>query len=129
MREKGTPPKQLRPSSCLCLEVVSSQECHLPASTQWLYSSAECENADDKKAGFHWAEAREARVAAVARVPPETGSVGLEWKLISSGALLSTPREQLEDFGGGGGTVDKIRICKALEPQFRNKCVQIEPHV
>ena len=32
------------------------------------------ENADDKKAGFHWAEAREARVAAVARVPPETGS-------------------------------------------------------
>lgn len=129
MREKVTPPEQFRPSSCLRLEVVSSQECHLPASTQWLYSGAECENTDGKKAGFHWAEARETRVAAVARVPPEMGSVSLGWKLISSGALLSTPGEQLDDFGGGGGIVDKIRICKALEPQLRNKCVQIEPHV
>ena len=68
-------------------------------------------------------------MAAVARVPPEMGSVGLEWKLTSSGTLLSTPGEQLEDFGGGGGTVDNIRICKALEPQLRNRCVQIEPRV
>lgn len=103
MREKGAPPEQLRPSSCLCLEVVGSQECHLPASTQWLYSGAECENADGKKAGFCWAEAREARMAAVARLPPETGSVSLKWKLISSGALLSIPGEQLEDFGGDSG--------------------------
>lgn len=103
MREKVTPPEQLKPSSCLCLEVGSSQECRLPASTQWLYSGAECENADGKKAGFHWAEVRETRVAAVARVPPETGSVSLGWKLISSGVLLSTPGEQLDDFGGGGG--------------------------
>ena len=42
-------------------------------------------------------------MAAVARLPPETGSVSLEWKLIYSGALLSIPGEQLEDFGGDSG--------------------------